>query len=73
MGLFWSNGHPNGAYIAREILQTFGVDSLFPAAHSPAAFLRTFGWAERKHGRPNPFSDQALRELATLDDRYWRR
>lgn len=23
--LFWSNGHPNGAYVAREISETFGV------------------------------------------------
>lgn len=70
--LFWSNGHPNGAYVAREILETFGVDSLYPAARSPAAFLRTFQWAERKHGRPDPFSDAARRELEALDVRYWR-
>jgi hypothetical protein len=73
MGLFWSNGHPNGSYMAREILETFGVDSLYPAAYSPAAFLRTFGWAEQKLGRPNPFTEPALRELAILDQRYWAR
>lgn len=25
--LFWSKGHPNGAYIAREIIETFGAGS----------------------------------------------
>jgi hypothetical protein len=73
MDLFWSNGHPNGAYIAREILETFGVDSIFPGTRSPAAFLRTFASAERKHGRPNPLSASAWRELDLLDTRYWRR
>lgn len=70
--LFWSNGHPNGAYVAREILETFGVDSLFPGTRSPVAFLRTFRWAERRHGRPDPFSESAWRELEALDIRYWR-
>lgn len=69
--LFWSNGHPNGAYIAREILETFGVDSLFPAARDPAALLRTFQWAERRHGRPDPLSPSAWRVLDALDARYW--
>lgn len=73
MGLFWANGHPNGAYIAREILETFGVDSLFPAARSPAAFLRTFAAAERKRGRADPFSPPARRELDTLDQHFWTR
>jgi len=70
--LFWSNGHANGAYIAREILETFGIDSLYPAAHDPAAFLFTLVWAERKHRRPTPFSAGALRGLRMLEDRYWR-
>ena len=70
--LFWSNGHANGAYIAREIFETFGVDSLFPAAHSPAAFIRTFRWAERRHGRGDPLSAAAWRELDSLDLRYWK-
>jgi len=73
MGLFWSNGHPNGAYIAREIFEAFGADSLFPAVRSPAAFLRTFAWAERAHGRPDPLSRSAWREIDALDRRYWRR
>jgi hypothetical protein len=72
MMLFWSNGHPNGAYVAREILETFGVDSLYPAAFSPVAFLRTYAHAERRIGRPNPFSPAAWRELDALDARYWR-
>lgn len=72
LGLFWSNGHPNGAYIAREILETFSVDSLFPAARSPAAFLRIYSSAELNHGRPNPLSSKAWRVIDMLDARYWR-
>jgi len=34
--LFWSNGHPNGAYMAREIVQTFGIDSLMPGVYNPS-------------------------------------
>lgn len=71
-GLFWSNGHPNGAYIAREIQQTFGVDSLIPAARSPAVFLRIFASAEAKHGRPAPLSPKAVQVLDALDAKYWR-
>ena len=70
--LFWSNGHPNGAYIAREVYETFGVDSLYPAARDPAALLRTYRSAELKHGHPDPFSALAWLELDRLDDRYWR-
>jgi hypothetical protein len=70
--LFWSNGHPNGAYIAHEIIETFGVDSLFPAVRDPAAFLRTYAAAERVHGRPAPFSPKAWRVIDALDANYWR-
>jgi hypothetical protein len=71
--LLWSNGHPNGAYIAREIYETFGVDSLFPAVTDPAAFLRTYAAAEASHGRPAPFSPRALRTIGLLETRYWHR
>ena len=71
--LFWSNGHPNGAYIAREIAATFGVDSLRAAALDPALFLRIYASAERAHGRPSPFSAKAWRMIENLDARYWRR
>lgn len=70
--LFWSNGHPNGAYLAREVYEVFGVDSLYPAARDPLALLRTFRWAEQKRGRSDPFSAEAWRELDRLDDRYWK-
>jgi hypothetical protein len=70
--LLWSNGHPNGAYMAREITETFGVDSLFPGVRDPAAFLRTYAAAERAHGRPAPFSVKTWRVLDALDAKYWR-
>jgi hypothetical protein len=71
--LFWSNGHPNGAYIAREIQETFGADSLRAAALDPAEFLRLFGEAERAHGRADPLSAAAWAEIGRLDARYWKR
>lgn len=71
--LFWSNGHPNGAYIAREINQTFGLDSLRAATLDPAAFLRIYAAAEKRQGRSSPFSDDAWSVIAVLDARYWRR
>ena len=30
-----SNGHYNGSYVAREIYETFGVDSLYPGVSNP--------------------------------------
>jgi hypothetical protein len=71
--LLWSNGHPNGAYIAREIYGTFGADSLYPAVTDPVAFLRTYAAAEVKHGRPAPFSPRAMKTLELLETRYWHR
>lgn len=71
--LFWSNGHPNGAYMAREIIETFGVDSLFPGERDPAAFFRTYASAERVHRRPPPFSAKTWRVINDLDAKYWRR
>ena len=71
--LLWSNGHPNGAYIAREISETFGVGSLRAAALDPAVFLRIYASAEQSHGRPSPFSAKAWRVIDRLDARYWRK
>lgn len=71
--LFWSNGHPNGAYIAREIQQTLGLDSIRAAALDPAEFLRLFAASERARGRPDPFSAAAWSVINRLDAKYWRR
>ena len=70
--LLWSNGHPNGAFIAREIIETFGVDSLFPGIRDPAAFFRTYAAAERVHARPSPFSAKTWRVVDALEAKYWR-
>lgn len=71
--LFWSNGHVNGAYMAREIQETLGVDSLRAAALDPAAFLRIYAAAERRRGHPDPLSSRAWKEVDALDAKYWRR
>jgi hypothetical protein len=68
--LFWSNGHPNGAYMAREIVTTFGVDSLFPGLYDPIAFVRTYASAERKRGNPPPFSERTVRLLDSMVARF---
>jgi len=67
------NGHPNGAYVAREIIETFGIDSIMPAVRSPFAFLRTFASAEKKRGKPSPFSAASQRVLDVLEKKYTRR
>jgi Putative zinc dependent peptidase (DUF5700) len=71
--LLWSSGHPNGAYIARTIYETFGVDSLLPGLYNPGAFLRAYTAAERKRGNPTPFSPMALVVLGRLEQRHWMR
>ena len=65
-----SSGHYNGSYIAREIYETFGVDSLFPGVYSPFALLRTYAAAEAKRGNPPPFSPKALRLMDALEQKY---
>jgi hypothetical protein len=65
-----SNGHYNGSYVAREIHETFGVDSLFPGVANPFAFWRAYGEAEVKHGRPWPFSPESQALLDALERRY---
>jgi len=71
--LFWSNGHPNGAYVAREVADTFGTDSLRAAALDPAALLRMYSEAEVRHGRPDPLSMGTWRVVRRLESRYWAR
>jgi len=72
-GLFWSNGHPNGAYMAREIVETFGIDSLMPGVYNPVAFLRMYAAAEVKRGNPPPFSATSLKALAVLEGVFVRK
>jgi hypothetical protein len=62
-----SNGHYNGSYVAREIYETFGVDSLFPGVSNPFAFLRTYAAAEAKRGNPPPFSPKTVMLLDRLE------
>lgn len=69
-GLFYSNGHPNGAYMGRTIVETFGVDSLLPAATNPFAFLWAYASAEAKRGNPPPFSPQATALLREMEKVY---
>lgn len=70
--LLWSNGHPNGAFMARTIYDRFGVDSLLPAVTNPAALLRAYASAERAAGRPSPFSPASWRVIDGLERRNWR-
>jgi hypothetical protein len=65
-----SSGHFNGSYVAREIYETFGVDSLFPGVSNPFAFLRTYAAAEAKRGDPPPFSAKAVALLDALERKY---
>jgi hypothetical protein len=67
-----SNGHYNGSYVAREVYETFGVDSLYPGVASPFALLRTYAAAERKRGNPPPVSPKAIGLLDNLERRYQR-
>ncbi len=65
-----SAGHYNGSYIAREIVETFGVDSLFPGVSNQFAFLRMYAAAEAKRGNPPPFSAKTLGLMDELEKRY---
>jgi len=70
--LLWSNSHANGAYMARTIVETFEVDSLYPGITNPAAFLRTYVAAERKRGNPAPFTTKGWQVIEGFERRYWR-
>ena len=65
-----SAGHFNGSYVAREIYETFGVDSLYPGVRNFFAFLRTYASAEAKRGNPPPFSGKSLALLNALERKY---
>jgi hypothetical protein len=65
-----SAGHFNGSYVAREIYETFGVDSLYPGVKNFFAFLRTYAAAEVRHGNPPPFSPKAVALLDSIERRY---
>jgi hypothetical protein len=65
-----SAGHFNGSYVAREIYETFGVDSLFPGVANQFAFLRTYAAAEKQRGNSPPFSPKAVALLDMLEKRY---
>jgi hypothetical protein len=65
-----SSGHYNGSYVAREIYETFGVDSLYPGVRNFFAFLRTYASAETKRGNAPPFSPKAVALLDALEKRY---
>jgi hypothetical protein len=68
--LFWSNGHPNGAYMARTVSETFGIDSLMPAVADPLALIRVYREALAKHGQRDPFSAKAIAVLDSLHAVY---
>lgn len=65
-----SNGHYNGSYVAREIYDAFGVDSLFPGVSNPFAFWRTYAEAEAKRGNSPPFSPKSVALLDALEKKY---
>lgn len=71
--LFWSNGHPNGAYMAREVADTFGADSLRAASLDPAALIRMYAEAEVRHARSDPLSARTWRVIRRLESKYWER
>jgi hypothetical protein len=70
--LLWASSHPNGAYIARTIVETFGIDSLMPAVYNPFALFRTYAAAEKKRGNPPPFSAKAITVLDQMEKHYVR-
>jgi hypothetical protein len=68
--LFWANGHPNGAYMARTVLQTFGTDSLLTVAYNPFTLMRLFNAAEQAKRQPPSLSPQGLAVLRDMEVRY---
>ena len=61
------NSHPNGAYMARTVLETFGADSLIAGVYSPFRFIRLYAAAEGKRGHAPPFSPASLALLDAFD------
>jgi len=62
--------HPNGAYMARTILDTFGRDSLVATIPSAFAFVRMYEAAEVKRGNPSPFSAAGHTALGAIENRH---
>jgi hypothetical protein len=62
--------HPNGAYVARTILETFGRDSLVATVASPFAFIRMFRAAQAKRGDTAAFSPAGIAALDAMERRY---
>jgi len=65
-----SSGHASGAYIARTVYETFGVDSLTPALYNPFALLRTYAAVEATRGNSAPFSAATLALLNDIERKH---
>jgi len=68
--LLISGSHPNGAYMARTILDTFGRDSLISTMPSAFVFIRMYEAAEAKRGNASPFSATGRAALSTMESRH---
>jgi hypothetical protein len=68
--LLISGSHPNGAYMARTILETFGRDSLIATTPSAFAFIRMYEAAEAKRGNASPFSAEGRAALGAIENRH---
>ena len=68
--LLISGSHPNGAYMARTILETFGRDSLIATMPSAFAFIRMYEAAEAKRGNASPFSAEGRAALSAMENRH---
>ncbi|HEY6828504.1 MAG TPA: DUF5700 domain-containing putative Zn-dependent protease [Gemmatimonadaceae bacterium] len=68
--LLISGSHPNGAYMARTILDTFGRDSLIATVPSAFAFIRMYEAAETKRGNASPFSEAGHAALSAMENRH---
>ena len=62
--------HPNGAYMARTILEALGRDSLVSTETSPFAFIRMFRQAEARRGDAPVFSPAGIAALDAMEQRY---
>jgi hypothetical protein len=62
--------HPNGAYMARTILENFGRDSLIATIPNAFAFIRMYEAAEAKRGDASPFSTAGHAALGTMENRH---
>jgi putative zinc-dependent peptidase DUF5700 len=68
--LLISGSHPNGAYMARTILETLGRDSLIATMPSAFAFIRMYEAAEAKRGNASPFSSTGRAALSAMENRH---